>query len=611
MVKDPHSDSPLQAMDLSTDLGRSNNGYQELDPLEELARIMNDTNTPKPSDETENSGNDLTAQPDPLDLGLGDQGLAELFGDRGTPDATADPFAELADDLDLQLDPQADLQSDPQPDNLFSDLDFNTLESVEPAAVQTAELPAFDALDSTQPPALISDHLTPREATEPADYSRVEDDDLLAAMDAIALDEPAQAGAYSAPPPLSAAPRSFASPEQSSAPDFSFDAAPQEQSTFGGEDQNPASGFQDFDDAGEDEGRAGPGKMIVLALAAVAVLGLGGVFAFGLLSGGGADADGPQVIAAQEGDDKVEPAPTEDEQSRPGDAAFSALDASDTGTQATPRVVLQRPSGDGLPLRSGEPLPSADIAPAPPGSTASRAVRTVTVRADGTVVESTAAPTPAANEVQAEAADARPVEVVSITPGNDAVSNQPSQEVATALREAVQGVVDSAAPAPLAPTSGATPPAPIARPAATPVQTQPVQVQPVQTQPVQAQPAQTANRVQPIQLAAPAAAPAQAVAPAAAPLATPAATPASVPSGEFIVQLASLRSEAEARDTFTRLQNRFGSILSGFGPNIQRADLGDRGIYHRVRVGPMERSAADSLCSRYQSAGGDCFVQRQ
>ena len=77
-----------------------------------------------------------------------------------------------------------------------------------------------------------------------------------------------------------------------------------------------------------------------------------------------------------------------------------------------------------------------------------------------------------------------------------------------------------------------------------------------------------------------------------------------------MVQLSSQRSEDGARTNFRRLQQRH-SALAGYSLNIQRADLGDRGVYHRVRVGPFARSAANSLCQRVKSQGGDCIVRRQ
>lgn len=608
---------------------------QGLDPLEELARIMNDTNKTNPNKRPDEPA---APQDDPLDLGLGDQGLAELFGDQRFDE---DPV--LATSFEAELDSAANEPADA----LFKDLDFSEIElpglddpapttAAPPAMPETVAPPPVPA--QTLPPAVdeatipsLTDHLTPRPSPEPqADpYGTVQENDLLAAMDALALDEPGQAAAPAASaPPLpfeqpDVAPPALAASQADTtglgqtdqANDFGFDAELDQQ-----------AGFATFEDSVEDEGRSGPGKMVLFALAAVALLGVGGVIAFGLLSSNSADGTAPQVIAAAEGDDKVEPTNTEDTQARPGDAVFSRLDEGEASAENTPRVVLPQPANDGLPLRSGERLPSADIAPAAPGSTASRAVRTVTVRADGTVVESTTPSPGTTQDVQGEAADARPVEVVSVSPNGVAVDTQPiadavsaaqtaAQSVEASTQEALQNAAQAALNEATQAVASTAPPVPVARPATVPVQTQPVQVAPAQT------PTQSPT---PIQLATPATAPTQAVTPqpvvtqpataqpaATAPAATQPITPASVPAGDFVVQLASLRSEEEARATFGRLQNRFGSILSGFGPNIQRADLGDRGIYHRVRVGPMDRAAADSLCQRYQSAGGDCFVQRQ
>lgn len=611
---------------------------QELDPLEELARIMNETDNQSPNKRPSDA---QAPQDDPLDLGLGDQGLAELFGDQRFDE---DPV--LATSFEAELDSAANEPADA----LFRDLDFSEIElpDLDDSAPVSASTPPPMPERATPPPVSaqvadpvtdipampsLTDHLTPRAMLDPEPeqhaYGAVQEDDLLAAMDALALDEPAQtAMSASSAPPLpfeqpDVAPPAFAAAhsdhsefgQSNQAEDFGFDAEPDQQSGFGA-----------FEEAEAEERRSGPGKMVLIALAAVALIGVGGVIAFGLFTGNNADGTAPQVIAAAEGDDKVEPVDTEDTQSRPGDAVFSRLDEGDAPADSTPRVVLPQPANDGLPLRSGERLPSVDIAPAAPGSTASRAVRTVTVRADGTVVESTTPSPSATPDVQGEAADARPVEVVSVSPAGVSVNTRPISEAVSAAQTAAQSVetttqqaLQNAAQAALSEATQAVastaPPVPVARPSSVPVQTQPIQVAPTQT------PVQSAT---PIQLATPATAPTQAATPqpvvpqpaatqplTTAPAATQPVTPASVPAGDFVVQLASLRSEEEARATFGRLQNRFGSILSGFGPNIQRADLGDRGIYHRVRVGPMERAAADSLCQRYQSAGGDCFVQRQ
>lgn len=94
------------------------------------------------------------------------------------------------------------------------------------------------------------------------------------------------------------------------------------------------------------------------------------------------------------------------------------------------------------------------------------------------------------------------------------------------------------------------------------------------------------------------------------PATPPAAAPAS--SGDFVVQVSSQRSEEAARSAYAGLQRRFPSVLGNQPPDIARADLGSRGVFYRVRVGPMEtRQAASNLCQSLKSAGGDCIVARR
>jgi hypothetical protein len=93
---------------------------------------------------------------------------------------------------------------------------------------------------------------------------------------------------------------------------------------------------------------------------------------------------------------------------------------------------------------------------------------------------------------------------------------------------------------------------------------------------------------------------------------TPAATvpaQAASGSGSFSVQLAAPGSDKEARDTFSSLQRKFPNDLSGMSPSIRRAEVGEKTIY-RLRVGPMERAEATSLCESLKASGGQCFVAR-
>lgn len=94
---------------------------------------------------------------------------------------------------------------------------------------------------------------------------------------------------------------------------------------------------------------------------------------------------------------------------------------------------------------------------------------------------------------------------------------------------------------------------------------------------------------------------------------TAAPTRAAAPSlaGQYAVQIASHRRQAEALSKFADLQRRYPSLLANYQPLIQRADLGTRGIFYRLRVGPVDsKSSANRLCSDLRQAGiSGCIVR--
>ncbi|MEW6257732.1 MAG: SPOR domain-containing protein [Pseudomonadota bacterium] len=117
-----------------------------------------------------------------------------------------------------------------------------------------------------------------------------------------------------------------------------------------------------------------------------------------------------------------------------------------------------------------------------------------------------------------------------------------------------------------------------------------------------------------VPMAAPATAPATAPAPvptqqAAAPVAPP---PAASASGNYVVQVSSQKSEADALGSFKVLQTRYPQLLGSYKASVQRADLGDKGIFYRALVGPFgTRDEATNLCNALQAQGGTCFVTRK
>ena len=80
--------------------------------------------------------------------------------------------------------------------------------------------------------------------------------------------------------------------------------------------------------------------------------------------------------------------------------------------------------------------------------------------------------------------------------------------------------------------------------------------------------------------------------------------------GSHVVQIAAFRSEQEALTAWGGMQRRHGDLLAQLGPDIQRADLGDRGVYYRLRVGPFyEKGSADGFCTDLKARNQDCLVK--
>lgn len=164
----------------------------------------------------------------------------------------------------------------------------------------------------------------------------------------------------------------------------------------------------------------------------------------------------------------------------------------------------------------------------------------------------------------------------------------------------VEREVAEAAPATQAPEASIPETAPSAA-AEAPVEEAPVAEATVPEAPVAELPS---IEVAPAQITSPAAAPKAEPAPAA----TTAAAPAS--GGAYVVQLMALREEAGAKNAWAALQKKHPSILGGQALDIERADLGDKGTFYRVRAaGYATKAAAQSACTSLKSAGQDCIVK--
>jgi hypothetical protein len=187
------------------------------------------------------------------------------------------------------------------------------------------------------------------------------------------------------------------------------------------------------------------------------------------------------------------------------------------------------------------------------------------------------------------AAPAEHVNVVRTNPVTPPVAAAPAQPTPAA---AVPSPAPAAAqaPAPVAPVQASAPaakaPVPIARPAEQPVN-------------VVASVTDQGNVRAPVQPAAAAAAPASV-----------SNQVASLGSGDYVIQIASLPSQAEAQKSYQSLSAKFGSVIGGRGVDIKSAEIAGKGTFYRVRIPAGSKNDAVALCERYRAAGGTCLVGR-
>jgi hypothetical protein len=82
-----------------------------------------------------------------------------------------------------------------------------------------------------------------------------------------------------------------------------------------------------------------------------------------------------------------------------------------------------------------------------------------------------------------------------------------------------------------------------------------------------------------------------------------------VSNGPFVAQLAALQSESGANAAWQRFSSRAPGLFAAARLDVERADLGQRGVYYRVRAGYFaDRANATRFCERIRQMGQDCIV---
>jgi cell division septation protein DedD len=88
-----------------------------------------------------------------------------------------------------------------------------------------------------------------------------------------------------------------------------------------------------------------------------------------------------------------------------------------------------------------------------------------------------------------------------------------------------------------------------------------------------------------------------------------AALPPAEPATGIRLQLASVPNEADVDGEWKRLKKRIGAPLADQELHVERADLGTKGVFYRLQIGPFaDRAAAEAACQNIKAAGGDCLL---
>ena len=94
---------------------------------------------------------------------------------------------------------------------------------------------------------------------------------------------------------------------------------------------------------------------------------------------------------------------------------------------------------------------------------------------------------------------------------------------------------------------------------------------------------------------------------------TAAAAPAAAAATKYVVQVGSKKNQTDALASFADMQQKYPALLASYRPMVQKADLGAKGVWYRLRIGPIvDKTAAAKLCSQLKSQGlPDCLVMAQ
>jgi cell division septation protein DedD len=97
------------------------------------------------------------------------------------------------------------------------------------------------------------------------------------------------------------------------------------------------------------------------------------------------------------------------------------------------------------------------------------------------------------------------------------------------------------------------------------------------------------------------------------PPAKPAATeetPKPAAAGSYLLQVGAYKSQDDAETAWHAFQSRH-PVAGGYQSDIKKVDLGDKGVWYRLRIGSFaDKDAASELCSKLKADGASCLIAK-
>ena len=88
-----------------------------------------------------------------------------------------------------------------------------------------------------------------------------------------------------------------------------------------------------------------------------------------------------------------------------------------------------------------------------------------------------------------------------------------------------------------------------------------------------------------------------------------AAATAAATTGAFVVQIGAFKEDAEAAGQWQAFKKKNADLTGALKPDIKRVDLGSKGVWYRLRVGPFEtKQNAVAFCEVLRTRGAQCNV---